>query len=47
MGQMGALEVRVRANEFEVLAFGEHTAAGAFENLLERDATIYCCTARE
>ena len=39
------LEVGVCTDKFEVFTFGEDPAACLFEDFLERDTTIYGCSA--
>ena len=39
------LEICIGTDEFEVLAFGKHTATSYLEDLLQRNAAVYCCAA--
>ena len=39
------LEVCIGTDEFEVLAFGKHTATSYLEYLLQRNAAVYGCAA--
>ena len=39
------LEICIGTDEFEVFAFGKHTATSYLEDLLQRNAAVYCCAA--